>query len=216
MGLDIATKSDRRHAVIFTDLQALQNPGRPSGQYIIRKIIEALTAASTHGLYVEFHWIPAHQGIEGNELADRLAKEPTGWTQTRGRRGRLLEGDSDNTATTPAFVKYLKSAAKTELNRYIQSQWALQWETETRGRTTHSLTPTPTRAILQVHTSLHKALAQSSFRCEWKRSACDISSSGGMCRELQMPDVTVKEVTKRCDMFFCRVPTSPTSGGRPG
>ena len=112
MGLDIATKSDRRHAVIFTDnqaaLQALQNPGRPSGQYIIRKIIEALTAASTHGLYVEFHWITAHQGIEGNELADRLAKEATGWTQTRGRRGRLLEGDSDNTATTPAFASNLQ------------------------------------------------------------------------------------------------------------
>ena len=154
MGLYIATKSDRRHAVYFTDnqaaLQALQNPGRPSRQHIIRKIIEGLTAVNTHGLYVEFYWILAHQGIEGNELAGRLAKEATGWTQTRGIQGRLLEGDPDNTAATPAFVKHLKSAAKTEINRYIQSQWAFQWETETRGRTTHSLRPIPTRAATNV------------------------------------------------------------------
>jgi hypothetical protein len=66
---------------------------------------------------VEFHWIPAHQGIEGNELADRLAKETTGWKQVRGRKGRLIEIDLDNTTPKPNYFKNLGSVAKTKLHQ---------------------------------------------------------------------------------------------------
>lgn len=107
MGIEIAIKSTRGRAAIFTDnqaaLKALKNPKRPSGQYIIRRTVDALASANARGVHIEFHWIPAHRGIEGNELADRLAKEATGWRQTRGRRGRLVEKDTDETAATPDY-----------------------------------------------------------------------------------------------------------------
>jgi len=108
---------------------------------------------------VEFHWIPAHQGIEGNELADRLAKEATGWKQVRGRRGRLIEVDSDNTAPKPNYLKNLGSAAKTRLHQLTQERWAQEWETGTTGRTTRLLTPSPRRDILQLHMTLPKPLS---------------------------------------------------------
>jgi len=87
MGIELAMKSNRGRAAIFTDnqaaLKALKNTNRPSGQYVIKQMVDALAAASARGLHVEFHWIPAHHGIEGNELAVRLTKEATGWTQNK-------------------------------------------------------------------------------------------------------------------------------------
>lgn len=95
MGIEIATKSNRGRASIFTDnqaaLKALKNPKRPSGQYIIRRTVDALASADARGLHIKLHRIPAEQGIEGNELADTLVKEATGWRQTRGRKRRLVE-----------------------------------------------------------------------------------------------------------------------------
>lgn len=85
MALMISLHHRRTQTTIFTDnqatLQALQKPGRQSGQYILRSIIDALEHARQIGAEIEFHWVPAHQGIEGNELADKVAKEATGWRQ---------------------------------------------------------------------------------------------------------------------------------------
>jgi ribonuclease HI len=72
-------------------------------------MIDALAVGRANGLHVDFHWIPAHIRIEGNELADRLAKEATGWMQRRGRRGRLVALDTDNTAATPDYLRHLKT-----------------------------------------------------------------------------------------------------------
>jgi ribonuclease HI len=163
IGVEMATRSNRGRVLIFTDnqaaLKALRNPKRPSGQYILRRTIDVLASATTCGLHIEFHWIPAHRGIGGNEFADRLAKEATGWRETRGRRGRLIQEDTDNTAARPDYLRQLKTPAKTQLNRQLLTWWARDWEKETRGRASHSLTPSPTRTILQLYTSLHKALS---------------------------------------------------------
>ena len=87
MGLDLAMKFNQRNVAVFTDnqaaLQALESPRRQSGQFILIRIIQALAEASLRGISVEFHWIPAHQAISGNEMADKLAKEATGWRQSQ-------------------------------------------------------------------------------------------------------------------------------------
>src|SRR5436190_24194576 len=55
--------------------------------------------------------------------------------------------------------RHLKSATRTQLHQYIQAQWAREWEDETKGRTTHALTPTPTRTVLRLHSSFHRPLS---------------------------------------------------------
>ncbi|EDN02399.1 predicted protein [Histoplasma mississippiense (nom. inval.)] len=163
MGLNLILASGRRRAAIFTDnqaaLKALQNPRRSSGQSILRRIMDTLERVNSQGLQVEFYWIPAHQGIEGNELADKLAKEATGCRQQRGRRGRMITVNTEDTADTPDFLRHLISAAKSELHRQTQAQWERDWENESSGRATYALTPAPGPTVLRLHHSLHKALS---------------------------------------------------------
>ncbi|OOQ82700.1 reverse transcriptase [Penicillium brasilianum] len=69
--------------VIFSDcqaaIQAVQNPKRSSGQYVISQIyhhvrtIRSQTPTSDT-IPVEIRWIPAHVGVPGNERADVEAK----------------------------------------------------------------------------------------------------------------------------------------------
>ena len=66
---------------IFTDSQAaikaINNPQRQSGQSIIKECLDYIDKATTKypKLQVEVVWIPGHEEIDGNERADKEAKE---------------------------------------------------------------------------------------------------------------------------------------------
>ncbi|KAI9039451.1 ribonuclease H family protein [Aspergillus affinis] len=65
---------------IFSDsqaaIQAVRNPGRPSGQYALWAIYERIRTLQSKGLEdAELRWISVHIGVEGNERADKAAKE---------------------------------------------------------------------------------------------------------------------------------------------
>lgn len=55
---------------IFADHQAairsLVRPEGRSGAYIVRQIAQKITALHEAGATIDVHWIPAHEGIEGN------------------------------------------------------------------------------------------------------------------------------------------------------
>ena len=68
---------------IYVDNQAsirtIGNPSSKSGQHIVQRVIEEIEKLRKDGYVIELHWVPAHMGIAGNELADKAAKEATGW-----------------------------------------------------------------------------------------------------------------------------------------
>lgn len=105
---------------VFSDsqaaLKAVRDPGKPSGQYILVQIILLLDQPHHSGQRVGLHWIPAHQGIEGNERADIAAKEATGWKRIRCKNGKIKEVDTGITAARPSELKQLQAAA----NQVIQ------------------------------------------------------------------------------------------------
>lgn len=83
---------------IFTDNQSAIrsscNPSRQSGQQILEYIVDSIDVLKEQGIKVAFQWVPAHVGIEGNELADVAAKQVTGWRVVRKRNQQLKEIDT--------------------------------------------------------------------------------------------------------------------------
>ncbi|OQE07892.1 hypothetical protein PENFLA_c153G01015 [Penicillium flavigenum] len=69
-----------REVIIFSDsqaaIQAVQNPQRPSGQYVLTHIYNHVRAIRSRDqpTNITIRWIPAHVGVDGNEFADEEAK----------------------------------------------------------------------------------------------------------------------------------------------
>ena len=76
-------------------------------------MIEVLYRIQMMCLTVHFLWVPAHIGVKGNEMADKVAKE----------------------ATKNNDIDIVVSLSKTEIkSRIRQERWKKQWEEERKGR----------------------------------------------------------------------------------
>lgn len=124
--------------MVFTDnqaaLRAIQNPGRQLGQYVLEIVLAAINRARTSKLTISFQWIPSHSGIEGNERADKAAKEVTGWRQSHGHRGRMGEAMTAATAPRPVQQRLLRTAVESRIREAINTQWEHDWQTSPHGR----------------------------------------------------------------------------------
>jgi ribonuclease HI len=69
--------TDERMVQILTDsritLDSLKN--RKNHTHLIEQIRKKVIELENHKWTVEFNWVKAHAGHQGNELADQLAKE---------------------------------------------------------------------------------------------------------------------------------------------
>ena len=95
-------------------------------------------------------------GIDGNEAADKSAKEATGWRLKKLRRGKTREEDTPSTATKAQLVKELISAKKTQLALRALEEWKRKWTAEARGRALYKLEPSPRRGIVKLHLGLKR------------------------------------------------------------
>ena len=112
-------KKDRK-VIINTNnqasIQAIGDPRTQSGQAFVIAVTRWISTLRREGYTVELHWIPAHIGIDGNEMADKEAKEATGWRQ-RKVHGRITEIDTDEIAARLSNYR-MTSTIKTAIKVY--------------------------------------------------------------------------------------------------
>ncbi|KAJ5598905.1 reverse transcriptase [Penicillium lagena] len=151
MALEMAKEldSDRTQngVVIFSDsqaaLKALLRPRMPSGQIYLCDCNTLLQQLSNQGIDVVFRWIPAHEGIAGNELVDSYAKEAA--------KGETPSPHDRNIQ--------LASAAKRRIRTTARISWERSWEKEKSGKATKRLLPVPTKKVLEFWKGQRKASA---------------------------------------------------------
>ncbi|KAI9043120.1 uncharacterized protein KD926_004623 [Aspergillus affinis] len=138
-GVKMALKwAEAAPITVFSDsqaaIQAVQNPGRPSGQYVLRAIYERIRTLRGSGLQqedIELRWIPAHIGIEGNERADEAAKRAA-------IKGIELSSVGPRELAARPITR-LAAAAKTDV-----------------GKPTKRLIPKPNKKVLRIYEGLSK------------------------------------------------------------
>ncbi len=158
-GLVLATSLAERYLrhktslIIFTDNQSAittsAEPSKQSGQGILRVIAIKLDLLRWRGIEVKVHWIPAHIGVPGNEMADKAAKQATGW--------REHPWSSPIPPTMAMPFATLRSSVKMRFRKKMSEEWTTQWQGGTSE--INKLIKTPTKAVLRLHAGLHRALS---------------------------------------------------------
>ena len=107
----------RHDVVIYSDslscLQAIQ--GEDTEHPLLCRIMNLLWKLNDKGTHVKFCWIPSHCGIEGNEAADKLAKESLG-------------------LNIDALLGIYHADLKPQVNAYVQQLMQVKWDVEVHGR----------------------------------------------------------------------------------
>jgi ribonuclease HI len=129
-GFNLAVKqwySSRREypaCHIFADSQAACKalgtttyPGRQSGQYLIKEILDHLDRTVHHHprRKLSISWIPGHKDIDGNEQADEAAKDAA---------------KNPLRANSPSYPP-LKSSLKQQIHAATTAAWSDYWQTQT-------------------------------------------------------------------------------------
>lgn len=114
---------------IFADsqaaLKALRRPRMPSGQVYLTGCLDLINWLAARRIGVEFHWIPAHQGILGNETVDQNAENAA---------QEEICSQIDNNR----YIR-LAAAVKRRFREKATVAWENAWARETTGRPTKRL-----------------------------------------------------------------------------
>ena len=104
----------------FAAITSLVSGNKVSRQDIIYEILASLLRISSVSLIV-FVWVPAHVGLEANEVVDRLAKQAVKHNEIN------------------VQVMLSKNEVKSKIKEFINNKWQELWNNEVKGRQLYSI-----------------------------------------------------------------------------
>ena len=113
-------------ATIYTDSRMTLDSVKNSNihTFLIEEIRRKLTEMGKTNWKIQFSWVKAHVGIQGNELADTLAKEA-----------------ATNADIKEPYKKVPKSVVISELGEISVEKWQREWDKTTKGEITKEYFP---------------------------------------------------------------------------
>jgi ribonuclease HI len=119
-------QAEVKEATIYTDsrltLDSLKNSGIHTT--LTEETRQQLTEMKKKRWHIQFCWVKAHVGVEGNETADTLTKEAAG-----------------STVTPESYDEAPKSVVKSGLEVLSVKKWQREWDQSTKGRITKQYFP---------------------------------------------------------------------------
>jgi len=98
--------------------------------FLIEEIRKKLNEMTKTNWKIKLHWVKAHAGVRGNELADTLAKEAAA-----------------NENIKESYKRAPKSVVLSELEDKSVEKWQSEWTQSTNGRTTQEFFPEVTERL---------------------------------------------------------------------
>ena len=115
------TETEDKTATIYTDsrmtLDSLKNSNIHT--YLIEVITRKVAEMCEIKWKIQLCWVKAHAGVQGNEIADTLAKEA-----------------ATNEDIIQSYKKVPKSVVLSELGGISVEKWQREWDKTTRGAIT--------------------------------------------------------------------------------
>ncbi|KAL2077950.1 hypothetical protein ACEWY4_025635 [Coilia grayii] len=187
--LQWVVEAQAKDVVLCTDsfslLQCLKSCSSNARPDLIAGILLLLNSLYLSGCDVSFLWVPAHVGIKGNEIADKLAKE-------------YLNKDVVMLPVGPG-----RTELRSQLMGNIFKTWQAEWDKDLKGRHLYSIQPS-VNALCTLSGDRSRQVVLTRLRL----GHCGLNSTlhlihkhrDGLCEVCRVPE-TVSHVLLECVQY---------------